>query len=94
MDDFLRTALERQIRRIDFLEVTMSNHDFRFFILAVAAIFAAAAAMWFGFREPIIQDLPASIVNAPPTGAGETFHYYPGQYVNQATEPSEHIQAY
>ena len=72
----------------------MSNHDFRFFILAVAVVAILAAAMWFGFREPIIPELPASIVNAPPTGAGETFHYYPGQYVNQATEPSEHIQAY
>ena len=83
----------------------MSNRDYGFVILLVVALLAGGTlfASWFASREPIMQDLPASIVNAPPTGAGgnalptgagEAFHYYPGQYVNQATEASEHIQAY
>ena len=72
----------------------MSDHGYRFFLLLVAVVGILAAAIWFGFREPIIPELPASIVNAPPTSAGETFYYYPGQYVNQAKDPSEHIQAY
>jgi hypothetical protein len=75
-----------------FPEATMSNRDYGFVILLVVALLAAAT--WFASREPIMQELPASIANAPPPGAGEAFHYYPGQYVNQATEASEHIQAY
>ena len=81
----------------------MSNRDYGLFILAVGVVAIFAAGIWFGFREPIMQDLPAAIVNAPPTGAGgnapptgagEAFHYYPSQYQNQATEPSAHIEAY
>ena len=72
----------------------MSNRDYGLFILSVGVVAIFAAGIWFGFREPIMQDLPAAIVNAPPTGAGEAFHYYPSQYQNQATEPSAHIEAY
>jgi hypothetical protein len=31
---------------------------------------------------------------AAPGTPGTEFVYFPGQYVNQATEPSEHIQAF
>jgi hypothetical protein len=72
----------------------MSNRDYGLFILLLVVVALLAGATWFGSREPILQELPASIVNAPPTGAGEAFHYYPAQYTNQATEAGEHIQAY
>ena len=81
----------------------MSNRDYGFMLFNLLVVALLVAATWFVSREPILQELPASIVNAPPTGAGgnapppgvgETFHYYPAQYSNQATEPSEHIQAY
>ena len=62
------------------------------FILLVAALLAAAT--WVPSREPIMPELPASVVNAEAPGAGEAFHYYPGRYVNQAREASEHIQAF
>ena len=113
MDNFLRTALERQISAHRFPEATMSNRDYVFqgkhtgstvipwlreyrrtslFILLAAALLAAAT--WIPSRAPIMQELPASIANAEAPGAGEAFHYYPGQYVNQASEASEHIQAF
>ena len=78
----------------------MTKRGFGIYILLAVAIFAVA--LWFT-RTPVMQELPAAIVNAPPTGAGgnapptgagEAFNYYPAQYSNQATEPSEHIQAY
>jgi len=63
-------------------------------ILLAAALFAAATWIPIPSREQIMPELPASIVNAEAPGAGEAFHYYPGQYVNQATEASEHVQAF
>ena len=81
----------------------MSKSDYGLFIvIPVTVVVFFGAAMWFS-REPVMQELPAAILHAPPTGAGgnaqptsagEAFHYYPGQYQNRATEPSAHIEAF
>ena len=63
-------------------------------LLILLAVALLAAATWIPSGAPIMQELPASIANAEAPSAGEAFHYYPGQYENQATQASEHIQAF
>ena len=52
-----------------------------------------AAANWLVPGVPGNQGSAASLaVAAPP--AREEFVYFPAQYLNQATEPTEHLQAF
>ena len=61
--------------------------------IAVLTIVAAVAAVVFGIATLTSEQLTAGETESsshPSSG----FVYFPGQHVNQATEPSEHIQAF
>ena len=69
--------------------------------LALLTIAAAAAAAIVTVTSMTSTELPAADRAGPPQTAetappqtGEGSSYFPAQYVNQATEASEHIQAY
>ena len=58
--------------------------------IALAVVSLAAAS---GPRPEATEGQYALVAAAPSNGSSE-FVYFPSQYVNQATESSEHIQAF
>ena len=72
----------------------MSNLSRRITALAMAlavVTLAAASGNW----PQTASSEPSSALEAPATSnAPSEFVYFPAQYVNQATAPSEHIQAF
>jgi len=61
-------------------------------VIAVAFLLAAVALSTSGSSEPGAQASPPSAETAP--GTTSEFIYYPSQYVNQAKEREEHIEAF
>lgn len=77
---------------ISFLPTRKVSHRITALVIALAVISLAAAT---GTRPDAAgsQDSTALETAANPN-ASTAFVYFPGQYVNQATEPSEHIEAF
>jgi hypothetical protein len=70
-------------------EVRITN----FWKIAVLTLVAAIAAVVVGVTSLTSEELTAGETgSSSQTGSGSV--YFPGQHVNQATEPSEHIQAF
>jgi hypothetical protein len=62
-------------------------------LVAALALVSLAAAC--GMADSAVsQDGTALQTAATPSTPDSGFVYFPGQYVNHATEPSEHIQAF
>lgn len=61
--------------------------------LAVLTIAAAVAAIFIAVTSLTSGELTAS-ETAAPLQADSDFVYFPGQYVNKATGPSEYIQPF
>lgn len=61
--------------------------------LAILTIVAAVAGLFLAVTSLTSGELSAGEAESPPYQSGN-FTYFPSQYVNQATEPSEHIQAF
>ena len=71
----------------------MSNLSHRISVLAIALAVVSFAAM--SGPKPEVNSQPGSPVQAvATTNAASEFVYFPSQYVNQAREPSPHIQAF
>ena len=62
-------------------------------LLIALAVALVAVAGWVKPEQAVNQSSSASAPAANPDAASE-FVYFPSQYVNQATEPSDHIQAF
>jgi hypothetical protein len=79
-------------------EVQITNHG----KLAVLTLVAATAAVIVTVTSMTSGELtaaeravlPQTAATAPSLQAGSSFGYFPAQYANQATEASEHIQAF
>lgn len=74
--------------------VPARNMGHRIAALAVVlAVALFAAANWPKSNQPDSPSNPSpTLAEDPDSSAG--FIYFPAQYVNQATEPTEHIQAF
>jgi len=70
-------------------EVRITNY----WKVAMLTIVAAVAAVVLGITTLTSETLTASETEASTPGNGG-FLYFPGEHVNQATEASEHIQAF
>jgi hypothetical protein len=62
--------------------------------LAVLTGVAGAAAVILAVTGITSGELTAADRETTPTETSESFSYFPAQYVNRATEASEHIQAF
>ena len=71
-------------------EVQLTDHG-KLLVLAVAAIIVVVLAAVTGMTSP---ELTASETVTSSPQATSDVSYFPALHVNQATEPSEHIQAY
>ena len=61
--------------------------------IAVLTIVAAVAAVVLGITTLTSEQLTAGETESSPQ-TGSDFVYFPSQYINQATEPSEHPHAF
>ena len=61
--------------------------------IAVLTIVAAVAAVVLGITTLTSEQLTASETESS-SQTGSDFVYFPSQYINQATEPSEHTHAF
>jgi hypothetical protein len=70
------------------------NHPGKLMVVTVMAIAAGTLLAVTSMTSPELtasqKDLPAQAASSPATD----FVYFPSQYSNQATEPSEHTQAF
>lgn len=62
-------------------------------LVVVLAVALLAAANWVKSDQADNQS-SSSVRPADDPNSSSDFVYFPGQYVNQATEPTEHIQAF
>ena len=63
-------------------------------LVAALALVSLAAACGMKADSAVSQGGTALQAAATPSTPDSGFVYFPGQYVNHATEPSEHIQAF
>jgi|SwirhirootsSR2_FD_contig_31_16289947_length_422_multi_2_in_0_out_0_1 hypothetical protein len=79
-----QSRIERMLK-----EVRVNNYG----KIAVLTIIAAVAAAIIGLTSMTSPELTAGQA-VTPTVVISDFTYFPGQYVNKATGPSEHIQGF
>ena len=63
-------------------------------LVAALALVSLGAACGMKADAVVNQGGTALQAAASPSTPGDGFVYFPGQYVNRATEPSEHFQAF
>ncbi len=62
--------------------------------LAVLTIAAIAAVVILSIASITSGETTAGETDTAPAGEKESFTYFPGQYTNQGTAPSDHVQAF
>jgi hypothetical protein len=70
-------------------EVRITNY----WKIAVLTLVAAVAAVVLGITTLTSEQLTAGETESS-SQTGSEFVYFPSQYINQATEPSEHVHAF